>query len=117
MGLADGAQFDLGAAGLGRGAFTERAGGESRSDWRAILRRSRGDDWVDLWLGSVERFWNEPESFSAGSRVQAAIPGGEEKILPGERESGSEMQGVQAAQATSAPPPTYCWNGSWKAAK
>ena len=83
----------------GRGAFTERAGG-SRSDWRAILRRSRGDDCVDLSLGSVERFWNEPESFSAGSRVQAAIPGGEEKILPGERESGGEMQGVQAVQPT-----------------
>lgn len=47
---------------------------------------------------SVERFWGERESFGCGGLVEAAIPGGEQEIVPGEHESGREMQGVHAAQ-------------------
>jgi hypothetical protein len=35
--------------------------------------------------------------------VEAAVPGGEEKIFSGEREGRGEMQGVQAAQPRTAP--------------
>lgn len=35
-------------------------------------------------LGSVERFWNELESFGAGGCVEAVVPGGEEQVVLGE---------------------------------